>query len=184
MVMGSLRCFDPNLLQWVLCKSTGKTMLGPWKRVLTGSTKHFVSASRRGVEHARLGRKANDRAYSSGRGLLIDNSLSVQQFLVYGAIGVGISGALYLWKQSQEEPKSDLVTPVLVAKDVPVLGGLSKNSTYIVGDCVMTGKMDEDPMVVPHQVRFKAFSAFAQFRGPFLTVYVSPLAHSCSQRLN
>lgn len=142
-------------------------MLGQWNRALSGVAKASLKASRREIPHARLGRNANCRRYSTSRGYLMDNSLSVQQFLVYGAIGAGLSGALYMWQQSHEEPKSEIVPIEIVAKDVPILGGMSKNSTYIVGDCVMTGKMDTDSMVVPHQVRLKVTPLLTAFNSLF-----------------
>jgi len=149
-------------------------MLGHSHRALSGVLRTITSSSRRGASRARVGCHTSHRQYTSSRGFMIANSMSVQQFLIYGAIGAGISAAIYSWQKSQGEPKSDFELPTIVPREVPVLGNLSKNSTYIVGDCVMTGTLDSEPMVVPHQVRVKVRPAPVHLQALFLTLFVSP----------
>lgn len=97
----------------------------------------------------------------------INNSYEYGRSMSYMLLGSLAAASLYYLTGSEAgKAKADGETeePVAVAKSPAVLTGLQKSTAYIVGDGVLTGKTDTDPMIVPHQVRQIGRPLFPTFR--------------------
>lgn len=122
------------------------------RRSASAVSRFGPSASKRGGKPA--GGLSSFRSLSTSS--VVGNGLEYSQLLAYMSFGSLLGASLY-YMSGQEGGKAKADDEALANTPMPkspaVLTGLNKGTAYLVGDGILTGKVDEDPLLVPHQVR-------------------------------
>lgn len=94
----------------------------------------------------------NFRSYTSTSTRSTLRSSSTHLFVI-GSLAFGASAVFYALNCPTMRSKAETEEASATPAPKPTISQLTAGSAYIVGDCVMPGKLDNEPMLMPHAVR-------------------------------
>jgi hypothetical protein len=125
-------------------------MLSSWNRLVTKAGSNLATRSR--TKRANVSNsRASSRSIQTSTAAAISTDVSNWSYLAIA--GVGLAASAVFWTKTRKGVAAEEEEPFVV-KAPAVLSNLKKDRAYIVGEAVLTGKNDSDPMLVPHEVRF------------------------------
>ena len=127
-------------------------MLSRWSRaskaLLRGSS--HSSQTRAPLSRSRVPKPS--RSFITSAYASTSETPSFLHFLALFGAGAVVSSAIYVTGSDESVAQAETEESAPTAIASPIITNLTKDSAYIVGSSVMTGKLDDDAMLVPHQV--------------------------------
>ena len=128
-------------------------MLSSWNSTGRALSKTLMASGRASRAGTRPRSPKNWRPFSSSGSDSLLGSSSFLRLLTIGAFGTGVLATAYAMNREEMVAKAETEEAPRATPVTPVITNLTKDSAYIVGSSVMPGKLDDDAMLVPHQVR-------------------------------
>jgi hypothetical protein len=147
--LGAGRNFDQSIING----SSYLTMLTCLRRSRSALTKVTTSRSRTRPSRTRISNETICRSFSSKQSASTVESINLQHLLALAGVGLGVSAVVYRYQSKESFASAETEEVPAVAKSNPVITNLNKDSAYVVGSSVLNGNLDDEPMLVPHQVR-------------------------------
>ena len=113
----------------------------------------FRASSKRGTSSTRAGRDSISRHFSSHAAVSGTSNVSSLKLLAIGGLALGASAVVYGVTSQETRSKAETDEPLPALEPRDVLTRLVKGVTYIVGDCVLPGQLEKEPLLVPRAVR-------------------------------
>lgn len=95
------------------------------------------------------------RRFSTATAFAESSTPSALNLLALGGLALGASAIVYSVSGQETHSKAETETVQPVAEQRDILTKLTKGTTYIVGDSVLPGKLDDDALLLPQAVRLK-----------------------------